>query len=396
MRVDNPVRYGLIGIGTQGINLLRFLTTMPEACCVSLCDVYPTNLKLGCEATAVQPNTYQDYRRVLERSDIDAVIIATPLHLHAPIVIAALGAGKHVFVEKTMFFREEEDELIREAATARPKQVLQVGLQRRSSALFKKAIDMIRAGALGKVLLIRSHVATNNAWRRPVITAAYERQINWRLYRESSGGLVAEMGSHAFDFADWVFDAHPISVIGTGGIDYWKDGREVHDNVHVIFNYPDGARHCFYSLLFNGHPSTRQLIMGDRGTIDINDDRGIYFQEPTPQITTGVVEENWWAGASVMKQAIRKGIPIMLDEEAEDRSFIRRQLRYAKHRAAAAGIYRHQERINPYRKHLSHFFDSIRNGKPIVAPREVGATNSLAIIYANRAIDTGQKVCWPE
>jgi predicted dehydrogenase len=390
------VRCGFIGLGTEGCNLLRFLTTIPQGRCVALCDIYPPNLKKGMETLGTHSDTYDDHRRLLERKDVDAVVIATPLHLHAPMLLDALAAGKHVFVEKTLFFKEEEDEQIRQAAAAHPKQVLQVGLQRRSSRLFQKAIEMVREGALGKVLHVRSHVATNNSWRRPVVTAEYERQINWRMYREYSGGLVAEMGSHAIDTADWVFDAEPVSVIGTGGVDYWQDGREVHDNVHVIFDYPGGARHSFYSLLYNGHPSTKQLVMGDLGTLDLTDDRGIYFREPVAKISAGPAKENWWAGSTVAKQAVKKGIPIIPDSEVKEGGFLERELHYAKNWAASMGIYRYEEPFDPYWGHLVNFFASIQEGKPVIAPRAAGAANSLAVIYANRAIDRGQKVYWPK
>ena len=109
---------------------------------------------------------------------IDAVLICTPLNLHAPMVIDALRAGKHVFIEKCLIFKEEEGERIRKVAEGHPQQVLQVGIQRRSSALYKVAMQMARKGAIGKVLLVRAQWHMNNDWRRPVSDAKYERLIN--------------------------------------------------------------------------------------------------------------------------------------------------------------------------------------------------------------------------
>src|SRR5208337_1719882 len=96
----NPVRYGFIGTGTEGCNLLKFLSTIPEGHCVATCDIYPPNLKKGVETIGSNPETYVEYRKMLERKDMDAVLIATPLNLHAQMVVDALNAGKHVFVEK--------------------------------------------------------------------------------------------------------------------------------------------------------------------------------------------------------------------------------------------------------------------------------------------------------
>ncbi|MBZ5516497.1 MAG: Gfo/Idh/MocA family oxidoreductase, partial [Acidobacteriia bacterium] len=136
---SDAVRYGVIGTGTEGCTLLRFLATIPEGRCVATCDIYPPNLKKGVETIKSNPRTYEDYRQLLDQKDVDAVLIATPLNLHAKMVIDALDAGKHVFIEKTMYFKEEEGDQIRQATAAHPQQVLQVGLQRRSSVLYNVA-----------------------------------------------------------------------------------------------------------------------------------------------------------------------------------------------------------------------------------------------------------------
>ena len=390
------VRYGFIGSGTQGCTLLRFLATIPEGRCVANCDIYPPNLKKGVEAIGSKPDTYEDYRRLLDRKDIDAVLIATPLYLHAQMTIDSLEAGKHVFIEKSMFFKEEEAEQVRKAAAAHPKQILQVGLHRRSSVLYQVAIEMVRKGALGRVLRVESRVTTNGSWRRPVADAKYERLINWRMYREYSGGLMAEMGSHFIDIANWVFEAEPVSVIGTGGLDYWKDGREVDDCVQGIFDYGAGRRHNFHSMLFNGHRSNGVMIMGDQGTLDVTDDRGIYFREPVAKVSSGPAKENWWAGATVSKAAAQKGILLFPEKEDKDSGFVDRELGYAKRWLASMGIYTPEEPFDPYWGELVNFFASIRQGKPIVAPLEVGVADAMAVIHANRAIDMAKGLPSPK
>ena len=173
----DAVRYGIIGTGTQGCTLLKFLTTVPEGRCLATCDIYPPNLKKGVETIGGNPETYEDYRQILDRKDLDAILISAPLYLHARMTTDALQAGKHVFIEKSMFFKEEEENFIRQAAGAHSKQVLQVGLQRRSSVLYNVAMKMIRSGALGKVTFVRAHWHRNNDWRRPVPSPQYERLI---------------------------------------------------------------------------------------------------------------------------------------------------------------------------------------------------------------------------
>src|ERR1039458_7426449 len=164
---SNAVRYGFIGTGTEGCTLLKFLATIPEGRCIATCDIYPPNLKKGVDTIGSSPETYVEYRKMLERKDMDAVFIATPLNLHTQMVVDALGAGKHVFVEKTMYFKEEEADIIARAMAEHPNLVLQVGLQRRSSVLYQVAMEMIRNGALGKIMFVRAQWHRNSSWRRP-------------------------------------------------------------------------------------------------------------------------------------------------------------------------------------------------------------------------------------
>lgn len=390
------VRFGFIGTGTQGCNLLKFLTTIPEGRCVATCDIYPPNLKKGVEIIGTNPDAYEDYRRLLERKDVDAVMIATPLHLHARMLIDSVEAGKHVFIEKSMFFKEEEAAPIRQAAAAHPKQIVQVGLQRRSSVRYQVAVEMVHKAALGKVIFVESRVDSSRDWRRPVADPQYERLINWRMYREYSGGLMAEMGSHFFDVTNWAMDAEPVSVVGAGGIDYWRDGRETHDNVQAIFEYPDGQKLYFRSMLFNGHNGIGITIMGVEGTLDLTDEKGMYFREPAAKISAGASKENWWAGATVVEEAAQMGFPIFPERAESGGGFLDRELRYAKRWLASLGIYDYEEPYDPYWGELVRFFASIRDGEPVVVGLEAGISNALAVIYANRAIDTGQKVFWPK
>ena len=299
----NPVRYGFIGTGTEGCTLLKFLATIPEGRCIATCDIYPPNLKKGVETIGSNPETYTEYRKMLERKDMDAVLIATPLNLHAQMVVDALNAGKHVFVEKTMYFKEEEGEMIRKAMADNPKLVLQVGLQRRSSVLYQVAMEMIRKGALGKIMFVRAQWHRNSNWRRPVPDPKFERLINWRMYKEYSGGLLAELASHQIDVANWAIGSEPISVYATGGIDYWKDGRETCDNVEAIYEYAGGQKMVWSSILYNAHLDFNEQIMGDQGTLIITLGKGMYYREQVAKVSTGSGKENWWAGATVTQSA---------------------------------------------------------------------------------------------
>jgi predicted dehydrogenase len=393
---SDPVRYGFIGTGTEGCLLLKFLTTIPEGRCVATCDIYPPNLKIGVETIGGNPQTYpDDYRRLLDRKDIDAVLIATPLNLHAQMVIDALNAGKHVFVEKTMYFKEEEGDAISKAAAEHPKQVLQIGLQRRSSVLYRVAMEMIQKGALGKIMFVRANWHRNNNWRRPVKDPQFERLINWRMYKEYSGGLLAELASHQIDVANWAIGAEPVSVVAVGGIDYWKDGRETCDNVEAIYEYAGGQKLVFTSILSNAHYDYVEQIMGDRGTIEITVGRGMYYREHVAKVSKGPAKENWWAGATVTEKSAQEGFPIFPEPGATS-GFMDRELGYARRWLASMGIYEYEEPHEPRWYELKNYMASIREGKPIACPLKLGVADAKAVIYGNRSVDTGQKVFWPK
>ena len=392
----NPVRYGFIGTGTEGCTLLKFLATIPEGRCIATCDIYPPNLKKGVETIGSNPETYVDYHKMLERKDMDAVMIATPLNLHAQMIVDSLNAGKHVFVEKTMYFKEEEGDMICKAMGNNPKLVLQVGLQRRSSVLYQVGMEMIRKGALGKVMFVRAQWHRNGNWRRPVPDPKFERLINWRMYREYSGGLLAELASHQTDIANWAFGSEPISVYAAGGIDYWKDGRETCDNVEAIYEYPGGRKMTWTSITYNAHLDFDEQILGDRGSLIITLGRGMYYREAVAKVSTGNGKENWWAGATVANQAPQVGIPIFPDPTAPGQlGFMDREMRYAKQWLASMGIYNYEEPHDPYWSELHNFLLSVRDGKPIIAPFSIGMADAQAVIYGNRSVDTGQRVYWP-
>jgi predicted dehydrogenase len=391
---NEVVPHGMIGSGAQGCTLLRFLATIPEGRCVATCDIYPPNLKKGVEVIGSNPQTYEDYRRLLDRTDIEAVLICTPLHLHAQMVVDALSAGKHVFVEKSLIFKEEEGEQVRKAAAAHPGQVLQVGLQRRSSALYKVAMQMARKGAIGKIILIRAQWHLNTDWRRPVPDPKDERLINWRMYREYSGGLMAELASHQIDTANWAIDAEPVSVVATGGIDYWKDGREICDNVQAIFEYPGGEKLLLSSILANAYLSVGEQIMGDQGTLDITLGKGLYFRENLAKVSSSALKENWKAGATVIAANPKKGIPIFPERITGSEPFLDREAKYAKRLLASLGIYDYPEPHDPWYSEMVDFFASIREGKRVPVSVDLGISDARAVIYANRAIETGQKVLW--
>src|SRR5690606_15530636 len=130
------------------------------------------------------------------------------------------------------------------AKVAAKEAVFQVGLQRRANAIYRQAMAMVQAGMLGQITAIKAQWHRNNNWRRPVPVprghedfARLEQRLNWRLSGKYTQGLMTELGSHQLDIANWALGVGPTRVIGSAGIDYWRDGREVFDNLFAIYDY---------------------------------------------------------------------------------------------------------------------------------------------------------------
>ena len=393
------IRWGMIGPGSRGQELLRNLSKSKVGQCIALCDVYPVNLKKGIETVGGNPTGYDDYRKMLERKDLDAVLIATPLHLHAQMTLDSLSAGKHVFCEKTLVFKEEEVKAVKEAAAAHPKQVLQVGLQRRYSLIYRMGMEMIKRGALGKVTHVRAQWHRNGNWRRTVKDPKLERQINWRMYKEYSGGLMAELGSHQTDIANWAFGAEPRSVIGFGGIDYWKDGREIFDNAQCLFEYASGQKLIYSSITTNAHLGFSEQILGDGGSLEVTLDgpsgKGTYWRE-TAAKASAASKEQWWAGATVTADSKQAGIPVFPDEITPSTPFLDREAGFAKRWLARKGWYEVAEPQDPVYVQLEHFLLCVRDGLKPVADVHVGTSDAECVIYSNRAMEENRRVYWPQ
>jgi predicted dehydrogenase len=385
-----------------------------------VCDIYEPNLAKGAEITGTKPKTFKDYRELLSQKDVDCVYIATPLFMHFPVTRDALLAGKHVFCEKSLVFKPEELHALRQLANERPKQILQVGLQRRYSKYYQTARQMIEKGILGKVTNVQAQWHRNtfskDPWNKPVPAGTTDKAYNWRKYREFSGGLTAELGSHQIDVADWMFGAHPEFVVGVGGLDYVHDGRDIYDNIQLIFKYPQGQKLMYSAIGTNRHlplfGGTRnefgEVIMGTEGTIEITvgtDEEpaiGLWYSEPkTAQVTpaAGKKEAPAVAGATLASTgAGSRGIPILLDKDqiSANDSFLQREMKFARRWLANKGVMAIEEDKNPVNSEIEGFFESVRTGKRPKADLEVGLADSAAVMLSNLAMDEGRRVYFNE
>jgi len=275
VKKERKARIGLIGSGSRGQYHIHNLLGMEHAELVAICDTYKVNLDA---AHALYPSarTCSDYREILDAPDIDGVIIATPLHLHASITLDALSAGKHVFCEKAMARTIEQCKEVYDAYM-KSDRALYFCMQRMYDEKYVKAVQMIHSGMIGDVVGMRCHWFRNADWRREVPSPELERTINWRLYSEYSGGLMTELGTHQIEVCNWVLGKIPRYISGMGDIVFWKDGREVYDSVNVTYQYAGGQKICYESLISNKFNGMEEQILGNAGTMDLS--RGVYYLE---------------------------------------------------------------------------------------------------------------------
>lgn len=387
---EPPVRVAVVGTGSRGTDLIRKLSTIEAAEIVAVCDDYAPHLEQGRAAAGPQAAGYASYARMLAETDPDAVVIAVPLALHFDMAMEAVEAGRAVYCEKTMCFTNDEARRLAEAVETRGT-VFQVGLQRRANPIYRQAAAMVEAGMLGRITAVTCRWHRNGSWRRPLPVGradparpALERRLNWRLYRDTSRGLMSELGSHQLDVAAWLLGGPPRRVIGSGGIEYWRDGREVFDHVFCTYEFdrpspePEGrlytVRVTFSSIQTNAYEGATELVMGTRGTLLLTQKKGLFYREAgpddTPQDADERPDEN--AARVTAGQSLQlandpwahRGRPYELDTDADDT-----------------------------RTALLDFVGRVRSGDiQTVCTAETGRLNTAAVLAGDQAMREGRGV----
>ncbi|MBZ5671437.1 MAG: Gfo/Idh/MocA family oxidoreductase [Acidobacteriia bacterium] len=310
---NERLRIGLIGAGGMGqANVRDFLRT-GQVDCLAVADPYEPNLDAAVVLTNGAAKRYKDFREILDRKDIDAVVIAAPDHWHAVPMIMACDAGKDVYVEKPLSHTLAEGRRMVEAA-ARSKRVVQVGTQQRSGEHFQKAVELVRSGKIGKVTLAETWIHGNqypegidtpldtdappwfdyDLWLGPAPYRPYNRNrtlYNFRWFWDYSGGILTDWGTHLLDVVHWAMGVEaPRTIQATGGKFLLDDNRETPDTLEVVYEYPaspaSGKEFLvrFSNRVTNGHGPDGHTygiqFYGTDGTLFI--DRSGYTLWPEP------------------------------------------------------------------------------------------------------------------
>jgi len=268
---NNQINVAVIGMGIMGFSNAETTVAMPGAKLVAVCDLYSGRLDRAKEVYGKDLFTTKNYKEILDRKDIDAVIVATSDHWHDRISIEAMNKGKHVYCEKPMVHKLEEGaEVI--ATQKKTGKVLQVGSQRVSSIVTLKTQELFESGIIGDLVLVETWMdrhSSNGAWQYSIPTDAnagtvdwnnfigdapkvpYDpvRFFRWRNYQDYGTGIAGDLFVHLFSGLHTVTSSKgPDRIFATGGLRYWKDGRDVPDLITGVYDYPATPQHPAFTL----------------------------------------------------------------------------------------------------------------------------------------------------
>jgi len=380
---DQRLRIGLVGVGRRGHELLRLFRSIEQAKIVAICDDYRPHLDNARQTVSRGYKPYQNFKGMMTNETLDAVVIATPPEHHHAMCTTAVKRGLGVFCETPMGLTiDEARDLVGQVETN--KTIFQLGLQRRSNAVYEQAEAMVRTGLLGDITAVKCQWHLNNDERRPVPVskghpdfARLDRKLNWQFYRSATPGLVAEYGSHQLDAVNRLLGVAPTRVIGMGGVDYWQDGRETYDNVFCTYEYhvPGKSesrsrivRATFSAIQTNAHEGVSELMMGTKGTLLLSPKMGLYYRE---HVGGASREVDGVSGATVRTPGspwAHRGKSTEITSVADDT-----------------------------RASLVSFVDAVNAGdRDTVCDARIGLENTATTLIANEAIETGRPVEFPD
>ena len=389
---------GLIGFGLIGRVHARSLKAQADVDVAGVAETYRPRLEAAAAFLDGKPAKYHDFRRLLDRKDLDGVVVATPDHWHALQTMMACAAGKHVYVEKplTLFVREGRWMLDVARRTGR---VVQVGTQQRSGPHYQRARALIRGGALGKIVSVQCSFFRNlapgfgkpadcdpppdldwNLWLGPAPLRRYNPNralYHFRWFWDYSGGQMTNLGQHSLDTVyDCIPLAGPKAVTSAGGRFFLDDNCEVPDTQDAILEYPGFTAVCQYRECAAGHGETGMgglSFIGTKGTMPLSRDGFQVFPDHKENPLNTVAR-------------ILGGHPVGGPQEVPDSPTPQFWTKPVKD---TSGDWKQQ-----YVLHMRNFLECIRSGKQPNSDLESGHRVATACHLANISLRTGRKISW--
>ena len=400
---NDHIQIALIGAGGQGQGDTKVAVQVPGVKLVAVADCYDGRLEHSKELWGNDLFTTRDYSQILERKDIDAVIIGTPDHWHKQVAVDAMKAGKDVYCEKPMIHLYADGPQMIETARA-TNRIIQVGSQRVSAVTYIKAKELLAAGAIGKLNMVTARWDRNSSigawnytvpldastdtcdWPRflgtaPKIPYNAEHFFQWRKWKAYGSGVAGDLFVHLFSGTHFITGSHgPTRAMATGGLRFWKDGRDVPDVMLGLFDYPEDFNLSLRVNFVDGGEENEGLIFtGSEGTMEIAGNSVIVSRVPLekePGLMIGTFTEAMQA--RILEEYHQKyprthpmGAP---------------QLGYEKYVAAAG--------YSDSYDHFRNFFSAVRTRQPVVEDAVFGFRAAGAALLSNLSYEQGKVVHW--
>lgn len=400
---NDHVQIALIGAGGQGQGDTKVALRVPGVKLVAVSDCYNGRLAHSKELWGDDIFTTRDYAEVLARKDIDAVIIGTPDHWHKQASVDAMNAGKDVYCEKPMIHLYSDGPEMIETAR-RTNRIIQIGSQRVSSMIYRKAKELLAAGAIGQLNLVTAWWDRNSSlgawnytvppdastetcdWPRflgtaPKIPWNAEHFFQWRKWKAYGSGVAGDLFVHLFSGTHFVTNTHgPVRAMATGGLRFWKDGRDAPDVLLGLFDYPEGFNLSLRVNFVDGGSESEGLIFtGDEGTLEIGGDAVSVNRVPRergPGLTLGTFPQ------AMQKQLLQEYEQRYATTPAKGDA----SLGYEKY--AAPPDY------NDSYDHFANFFAAVRSRQPVVEDAVFGFRAAGAALLSNLSYEHGAVIKW--
>ena len=407
----DKIRLGVIGFGVQGHMDLRTALQVPGVELAGICDLYTGRIQNAKETYGDDLYTTRDYRELLDRKDIDAVIIATHDVWHAKITMEALAKGKHVYIEKPMVYKIKEGyDVI--AAQNKYGKVLQVGSQRVSSIGLAKAKELLAAGEIGKLNMVNAvydRQSSIGAWEYTIPKDAdanstdWDRFIQatekmpydskkffwWRAFKEVGTGVAGDLFIHLLSGTHLITNSNgPETIYSTGQFSHWLDGRNMPDVLSGVMQYPDCPEHPAFQLTlqvnFISGTGGQEIIrlVGSEGVMDVKGNNITVKHSLLPEAPGFGGYDSVFTFSKSMQDEMQKEYDAKWTE-AQKKRRIKEDVTYK----APAGYSEHLD-------HFTNFFDAIRTGKKVVEDAAFGFRAAAPALACNESYFTKKIVKW--
>jgi predicted dehydrogenase len=401
---NDHIQIALIGAGGQGQGDTKNAAQVPGVKVVAVADCYTGCIEHCKENWGKDIFTTRDYNEILARKDIDAVIIGTPDHWHMQASVDAMNAGKDVYCEKPMIHLYSDGPKIIEA-WRKNNRIMQVGSQRVSSIVYKKAKELLAAGAIGKLNMVSAWWDRNSAmgaweytvpydadtttcdWPRFLGTAPKvpfgdgQRFFQWRKYKDYGTGVAGDLFVHLFSGVHLIADTHgPTRAMATGGLRFWKDGRDVPDVLVALFDYPqDFNLSLRVNFVDGGSEGEGFIFTGSEGTLTIGGGA----------VTISRVPLKKEPGYNINK----------FSEDVQKRTLEIYHQKYPAVPPTGVGLkgeekYMPPEGYSDGYDHIHNWIEAIRTRKPVVEDPVFGYRAAGAALLSNLSYDSGKMAHW--